>query len=30
MLYAGDGVPDDVFQEYEDALEDLQKTMNGG
>jgi len=30
MLFAGGGVPDDVFQEYQDALEDLQKTMNGG
>jgi hypothetical protein len=30
MMYAGTDVPDDVFDAYQMALEDLQNTMNGG
>jgi hypothetical protein len=30
MMYAGTDVPDEVFDAYQKALEDLQNTMNGG
>ena len=30
MMYAGTDVPDEVFDAYQTALEDLQNTMNGG
>ena len=30
LMYSGNNVPDDVFDAYDAALEDLQNTMNGG